>query len=46
MLFHDMDVANSDEIAPGKLSQPKVEAEVAFILHRDLTDEKVTTSMC
>ena len=44
MLFHDMDVANGDEIAPGTLIQPKVEAEVAFILGRDLTDEKLTTA--
>jgi 2-keto-4-pentenoate hydratase len=44
MLFHDMDVANGDEIAPGKLIQPKVEAEVAFILGRDLSDEKLTTA--
>src|SRR5260370_23704152 len=44
MLFHDMDVANGDEIAPGKLIQPKVEAEIAFILGHDLVDEKRTTA--
>jgi 2-keto-4-pentenoate hydratase len=44
MLFHDMDVANGDEVAPGRLIQPKVEAEVAFIMGRDLADEKLTTA--
>jgi 2-keto-4-pentenoate hydratase len=44
MLFHDMDVVNGDEIAPGKLIQPKVEAEIAFILGHDLVDEKLTTA--
>jgi hypothetical protein len=37
-------VANGSEIAPGKLIQPKVEGEIAFILGRDLTDEKLTTA--
>jgi 2-keto-4-pentenoate hydratase len=44
MLFHDMHVANGDEIAPGKLIQPKVEAEIAFILGHDLMHEKLTTA--
>jgi 2-keto-4-pentenoate hydratase len=44
MLFHDMDVANGDEVALGRLIQPKVEAEVAFIMGRDLADEKLTTA--
>jgi 2-keto-4-pentenoate hydratase len=44
MLFHDMDVLNGDEIAPGRLIAPKVEAEIAFIMGRDLADEKITTA--
>lgn len=44
MLFHDMDVGNGDEIAPGRLIQPKVEAEIAFIMGRDLAEEKLTTA--
>ena len=44
MLFHDMDVAIGDEIVPGKLIQPRVEAEIAFILGNDLIDEKLTTA--
>jgi 2-keto-4-pentenoate hydratase len=44
MLFHDMDVANGDEIGPGELIQPRVEAEIAFILGHDLIDEKLTTA--
>jgi 2-keto-4-pentenoate hydratase len=44
MLFHDMDVANGSEIAPGRLIQPKVEAEIALIMGHDLADEKLTTA--
>jgi 2-keto-4-pentenoate hydratase len=44
MLFHDMDVPNRGEIAPGKLIQPRVEAEIAFILGQDLIEEKLTTA--
>jgi 2-keto-4-pentenoate hydratase len=39
-----MDVGNGDEIAPGRLIQPKVEAEIAFIMGRDLAEEKLTTA--
>jgi 2-keto-4-pentenoate hydratase len=44
MLFHDMDVAHDSEIVPGRLIQPRVEAEIAFILGRDLEDERLTTA--
>ncbi|MDR6775320.1 fumarylacetoacetate hydrolase family protein [Azospirillum sp. BE72] len=44
MLFHDMDVANGGEIPWGRLIQPKVEAEIAFILGRDLDDDRLTTA--
>ena len=42
MLFDDMAVPDGFEIAPGMLIQPKVEAEVAFLLGRDLADERLT----
>lgn len=42
MLFDDMAVPDGFELAPGTLIQPKVEAEVAFVLGRDLTDERLT----
>jgi 2-keto-4-pentenoate hydratase len=44
MLFHDMDVAYGDEIARDSLIQPRVEAEIAFILGHDLSDERLTTA--
>lgn len=44
MLFHDMDIAHDSEIAPGRLIQPRVEAEIAFILGRDLENERLTTA--
>ena len=43
MLFHDMDVPNGGEIPLDRLVQPKVEAEIAFIMGRDLTSEKLST---
>ena len=42
MLFDDMAVPDGFEIAPGTLIQPKVEAEVAVVLGRDLSDERLT----
>lgn len=36
VLFDDMDVSALDEVPAGRLLQPKVEAEVAFVLSRDL----------
>jgi len=44
MLFADMAVAEGDEVALGRLMQPKAEAEVAFVLGRDLPDEQITLS--
>ncbi len=44
MLFHDMDVANGDEIDLGRLIQPKIEAEIAFVIGRDLDDERLGTA--
>jgi 2-keto-4-pentenoate hydratase len=44
MLFHDMDVANGGEIPQGRLIQPRVEAEIAFIMGRDLPKENLTTA--
>lgn len=34
LLFGDMSVLDGDMVAPGRLIQPKVEAEVAFVLKR------------
>jgi len=42
MLFDDMAVADGWEIGIGRLIQPKVEAEVAFVLERDLDQERIT----
>jgi 2-keto-4-pentenoate hydratase len=39
VLFADMEIANDGVVPAGRLLQPKVEAEVAFILSRDLDDE-------
>jgi 2-keto-4-pentenoate hydratase len=44
MLFDDMDAPLGDPIEWSRLHQPKVEAEVAFILGRDLDDTKLTTA--
>jgi 2-keto-4-pentenoate hydratase len=44
MLFHDMDVPIGGEIPLDRVVQPKVEAEIAFIMGRDLTSEKLTTA--
>lgn len=43
MLFHDMDVANGDEVDLARLIQPKIEAEIAFVLGRDLDDARLTS---
>jgi 2-keto-4-pentenoate hydratase len=42
MLFDDMAVPDGWEVAAGRLIQPKVEAEVAFVLGRDLNEERIT----
>ncbi len=38
MLFADMEVADGDPIAAGRLMQPRLEGEVAFILGQEITD--------
>ncbi|PWR25253.1 2-keto-4-pentenoate hydratase [Zavarzinia aquatilis] len=44
MLFDDMAVPDGWDVAADRLIQPKVEAEVAFVLGRDLTDERLTVA--
>lgn len=38
MLFHDREVLNGDEVPWQALMQPKAEAEIAFVLGKDLDD--------
>jgi len=40
MLFADMEIPDRDEVPAGLLLQPRVEGEIAFVLHRDLTHER------
>jgi 2-keto-4-pentenoate hydratase len=42
MLFADMALCDGEEVARGRVMQPRVEAEVAFVLERDLTHEQLT----
>lgn len=42
MLFADMALADGEEVGRGRLIQPKVEAEVAFVMGRDLDQEQPT----
>jgi len=42
MLFNDMEIPDGWEIPRSRLIQPKVEAEIAFVMGRDLTDDRVT----
>ncbi|TDC36926.1 2-keto-4-pentenoate hydratase [Micromonospora sp. 15K316] len=44
VLFDDMAVPDGVEVPIGRLLQPRVEAEVAFVLGADLPDERVTTA--
>jgi len=42
MLFADMELYDGEEVAVGRVLQPKFEAEVAFVLLRDLTHGGIT----
>jgi 2-keto-4-pentenoate hydratase len=42
MLFADMAVGDGEPVALGRLIQPKVEAEVALVIGRDLTHDRHT----
>lgn len=44
MLFADMAVCDGEPVAPGRVLQGKVEAEIAFVLERDLTIEQATVA--
>ena len=44
ILYADMDVADGVEVEVGRLIQAKCEAEIAFVLGRDLELEKLTTA--
>lgn len=43
-LFADMAVPDGDTVAPGRLLQPKVEAEVAFVMARTPDAARLTTA--
>jgi 2-keto-4-pentenoate hydratase len=44
MLFADMEYADRESVPAGLLIQPRVEAEIAFVIGRDLPDEDTTIS--
>lgn len=44
VLFADMAVADGDWVAAGRLQQPKVEAEIAFVLARSPNPDALTTA--
>ena len=44
MLFADMDVPEGEEIALSSILQPKVEAEIAFVIGQDLDEVQLTTA--
>ena len=41
-LFHSMEVPNGGSVSLGKLFQPKIEGEIAFVLKKDLIGPNVT----
>ncbi len=43
MLWHDKEVPNGGEISVSELMQPKAEAEIAFVLGKDLTSKNLTS---
>ena len=43
MLLNTMEILNGDSIAMSELMQPKVEAEIAFVISRDLPNRTVST---
>jgi 2-keto-4-pentenoate hydratase len=44
MLFADMCVADGEEVAPGRVLQAKVEAEIALVIDKPLVHEKHTVA--
>lgn len=44
MLFDDMAVPDGEEIAHGRVSQPRVEAEIAYVMENDLLAERPTNT--
>jgi 2-keto-4-pentenoate hydratase len=44
MLFDDMDVAIGAVIPWGRVQQPRIEAEIAFVLKDDLNDARLTSA--
>ncbi len=43
ILFHDMEILTGQSVSMSELMQPKVEAEIAFVLGKDLTGTNLTT---
>lgn len=43
ILFHDMEIPNGLSISVKELMQPKIEAEIAFVLSKDLDKENISS---